>query len=474
MSRITKKFAAIDEIARSFSSTVYKLDSSNALKRITYEDGIDGLLEIDISVRFQHPNLLSARDIHIPIEGDGTFRKDQYGITYPLMQRSAYQFIRKPSGDDQQCLNFFRQICLGVHHLHTNRICHFDLKLPNILLQDDRAVVADYGLAQIVESPTSRSIHSKILLVTATNRPPENLAGSNLFGYATDIWSLGILGLELLGRQIITDDPSFYTGLIQGYRDEVEPDIGYYELQWIDDIIGVVSGRHTILDSDRRIFMNKVREEGPNSRWYSSDRRRATIEGILHRYADLVEIFSKMLALNPVCRPNITKVCQALHVDFIDNVFEIAQCIPDTLTIYQPFASMIKTLNKTVFLSENEELSQEILTQATLLGHRTMEQHDELRLLLVDAHDDELLILSALACLWIITKMYGHGHWSETMIYRTGEMLPWDLDILDRPGWEAMSWSIGEKLIPSSLLVMERIIVSVVTSVEHHGIITTV
>ena len=56
---------------------------------------------------------------------------------------------------------YFLQICLGLHHLHSQKIIHRDLKPMNILLTEgfERVKIADLGVATKLESsPLKTSI----------------------------------------------------------------------------------------------------------------------------------------------------------------------------------------------------------------------------------------------------------------------------------------------------------------------------
>ena len=57
---------------------------------------------------------------------------------------------RRPR-EERRAAAFFRQIMLGVAYCHGRGVCHRDLKLENILLNDagDRVKIADFGFGPI-------------------------------------------------------------------------------------------------------------------------------------------------------------------------------------------------------------------------------------------------------------------------------------------------------------------------------------
>ena len=57
---------------------------------------------------------------------------------------------------ESKILNWFVQIGLGLHHMHTRKIMHRDLKSQNIfLLGNGRLVLGDLGIAKVLDgTPT--------------------------------------------------------------------------------------------------------------------------------------------------------------------------------------------------------------------------------------------------------------------------------------------------------------------------------
>jgi serine/threonine protein kinase len=52
---------------------------------------------------------------------------------------------------EEQVLQIFSQIVLGVHHIHEHKIAHRDLKPENIFLKNGIIKIGDFGLSRSVE-----------------------------------------------------------------------------------------------------------------------------------------------------------------------------------------------------------------------------------------------------------------------------------------------------------------------------------
>ncbi|KAK9764265.1 hypothetical protein K7432_008374 [Basidiobolus ranarum] len=87
----------------------------------------------------------------------------------------------------------FSQLVFAVEHLHDRNICHRDLKLENVLIQEDHdnltVKLSDLGLAEYVSDISYLSSRCG----TEEYCAPEILLGQSTDGVKADIWSLGII-----------------------------------------------------------------------------------------------------------------------------------------------------------------------------------------------------------------------------------------------------------------------------------------
>lgn len=105
-------------------------------------------------------------------------------------------FCRQFSGkrlNEEQAYAVFSQICKGVRYMHDQNVAHRDLKLTNILIDEEYTVkIIDFGFA------CEANERHKMYCGTPSYMAPEIVEKKLYFPKPTDIWSLGVVLFKLL------------------------------------------------------------------------------------------------------------------------------------------------------------------------------------------------------------------------------------------------------------------------------------
>lgn len=175
-----------------------------AIKRITnvFENTTDArrtLREIKLLRHLFHENIIGVKDILKPA-CKHTF-KDLY-VVYELMDTDLHQIIRSSqilNDDHHQYLIY--QLLRGLKYLHSANVLHRDLKPSNLLLNANCDLkICDFGLART--GPEKGQFMTEYV-VTRWYRAPELLLSCDEYTSAIDVWSVGCIFAELLGRKPI-------------------------------------------------------------------------------------------------------------------------------------------------------------------------------------------------------------------------------------------------------------------------------
>nr|AFJ54625.1 mitogen-activated protein kinase [Dunaliella salina] len=174
-----------------------------AIKKIAnaFENLVDAkrtLREIKLVRHLNHENVVQIRDL-IPPMVHSHF-KDLY-VVYELMDTDLHQIIRSPQPlSDDHCQYFLYQVLRGLKYIHSAAILHRDLKPSNLLVNANCDLkICDFGLARSTSS--SRVEFMTEYVVTRWYRAPELLLSCSEYGTAIDVWSVGCIFAELLGRK---------------------------------------------------------------------------------------------------------------------------------------------------------------------------------------------------------------------------------------------------------------------------------
>lgn len=198
------RYRLISKIGVGGFSEVWKVadqmanDAVVALKVYAPEKGLDeyGLKqfrrEYSVVLNLNHQNLLTARhfDIH-----DG----HPYLIMPFCEGGSVYgRIIEKGNYTEEELAEFLVQIAPALANLHENEIVHQDIKPDNILLDGKgNYLLMDFGISGKLRSTLRKSTTSAGTM-TVAYAPPEKFKGMGVMSPESDIFSLGVMMIEML------------------------------------------------------------------------------------------------------------------------------------------------------------------------------------------------------------------------------------------------------------------------------------
>ncbi|KAJ2939647.1 hypothetical protein O0L34_g14366 [Tuta absoluta] len=156
--------------------------------------------EVQIMSSVRHPNIVHIYEV---------FENSEKMIL--VMEYCSggelYDYLsQKKVMEEEEARRLFRQIATAVYYCHIHKICHRDLKLENVLLDDTgSAKIADFGLSNVFKETS--------LLSTFCGSPlyasPEIVKGTPYIGPEVDCWSLGVLLYTLVYGAMPFDGSNF-------------------------------------------------------------------------------------------------------------------------------------------------------------------------------------------------------------------------------------------------------------------------
>ena len=115
----------------------------------------------------------------------------------------AELLAREPRQPIEEARRILREIADALAYAHTRGVIHRDIKPDNILLDaaSGRVMVTDFGIARAIEAG-SRLTVTGAAVGTPTYMSPEQAVGERDIDGRTDIYSLGVIGYQMLTGRV--------------------------------------------------------------------------------------------------------------------------------------------------------------------------------------------------------------------------------------------------------------------------------
>jgi serine/threonine protein kinase len=156
--------------------------------------------EARTAANLRHPNVITVFD----------FGQDERGVPYLVLE-----YIEGPTLadlmdrglDDGRIPELLDQIAAGLDYAHQHGVIHRDVKPGNVLLTEDgRAVLADFGLAWLLEG--AHLTLTGGVIGTPEYMAPEQAGGEGI-DHRADVYALGVVLFEMLvgERPFVAETP---------------------------------------------------------------------------------------------------------------------------------------------------------------------------------------------------------------------------------------------------------------------------
>ena len=197
-----------DEIGRGGMSVVYRardlrLERTVAIKVLPPELAHDP----SVGSRFTREAQTSAQLAHahiVPIYDVG----EADGIAYFVMAlvsggSLASRLEHQPQRGIEEIRRLLCETADALAYAHLRGVIHRDIKADNILIDADsgRALVTDFGIARAMEGGT-RLTQTGAAIGTPTYMSPEQAMGERQLDGRSDIYSLGVLGYQMITGRV--------------------------------------------------------------------------------------------------------------------------------------------------------------------------------------------------------------------------------------------------------------------------------
>lgn len=205
---IGDQYELLGEIGRGGMAVVYRardrrLDRPVAIKILPPELAHDPAIrtrfarEAHTAAQLSHPHIVPIHDVG-----------DRDGIAYFVMGlvtggNLAARLARQPKLPIGEVKRLLCEIADALAYAHTRGVIHRDIKPDNILLDRDsgRAMVTDFGIARAMEAG-GRLTATGIAVGTPTYMSPEQAVGEREVDGRSDLYSLGVLGYQMLTGRV--------------------------------------------------------------------------------------------------------------------------------------------------------------------------------------------------------------------------------------------------------------------------------
>jgi serine/threonine-protein kinase len=163
------------------------------------------LREAETAAQLNHPNIVPIYTV-----------EEKDNLVYFVMafisgDNLGKVITERGAMDPDDVRRILREVSDALAYAHHRNVIHRDIKPDNILIDGDsgRAMVTDFGIARaLTDSSDSRLTATGMAIGTPAYMSPEQSAGDSQIDGRSDLYSLGVVGYQMLCGELPFDAPN--------------------------------------------------------------------------------------------------------------------------------------------------------------------------------------------------------------------------------------------------------------------------
>ena len=321
---------------------------------IIYQDDDHKFLkEIEILIKLEHPNIIKIYEYYTD---DINF----YLITDYISNGELYNYVYKAkSFNERQTQYIMKQVLCAVNYLHLNNIAHRDIKLENILVEQEitsndeqllNVKLIDFGTSNYVK--TENTNYFTVKVGSPFYMAPEVL--NKKYNNKCDIWSCGVIMFMLLRGH-----PPFKGENQEELFKSIQNDIiNYNEMTELSELA--------------KELMSKMLERNVDLRYSADECLKHKWMKIYNEKSEVIKTEVVTSALNNISNYHATEKLQQATMAYIVHFISFNKEVEDLKTVFNEFDK-----NKDGLLSF-EELDHAFTRYCTNKGLQNFTQKNKL------------------------------------------------------------------------------------------------
>ena len=172
--------------------------------------------EIRVAAQLQHPNILGVLDSGVATLAGGL---DFLWFTMPYVRGANVweRFEQTGAFPVAEVVRIGCAVADALAYAHEKGVVHRDIKPDNILLEGERVLVADFGVARAVSEIHEKLTATGMVVGTPTYMSPEQATGDREIDGRSDVFALACVLYELLAGEAPFDGPTPQAALMRRF-----------------------------------------------------------------------------------------------------------------------------------------------------------------------------------------------------------------------------------------------------------------